>query len=112
MRRSIRLLFDPVGGLALIADEGEVEMSGYLPTDQGWAKAEVRLRAILSSWHQSRRYRPEASQYRNNPVRSSRQTDLNREFKKPRYTEWQWFLIPLLAFTVIDYLCFPLPGWR
>jgi hypothetical protein len=39
MRSSIRLLFDPVVGLALIADEGEVEMSVIFPTDQGWAKA-------------------------------------------------------------------------
>jgi hypothetical protein len=66
-----------------------------LPTD-------TRVRAILSSWHKSRRYRLEAPAH--HPVQAIRQTELNREFKKVRYTEWQWFLIPLLAFTIIHYL--------
>ena len=66
-----------------------------LPTD-------TRLRAMLTSWHKSRRYRSEDQAPRS--VRATRQTELNREFKKVRYREWQWFLIPLLAFTIIHYL--------
>jgi hypothetical protein len=72
-----------------------------LPTD-------TRLRAILSSWHKSRRYRPEATA-QNHPVRVSSHTDLNREFKKTHYSEWHWSLIPLLAFIIIDY--FYLKRW-
>ena len=30
------------------------------------------------------------------------QTELNREFKAERYSGWQWSLIALLAFIVID----------
>jgi hypothetical protein len=75
------------------------------PTDQGLAKTDTRLRAMLSSWHQNSRYRSKAvTQHQNRPVRPSSQTDLNREFKKPRYTEWQSFLIALLVFIVIDCL--------
>jgi hypothetical protein len=65
-----------------------------LPTD-------TRLRAILSSWHKSRRYRPEAPALR--PVRATSQTDLDREFKRPNYIGWQWFFIPLPALTIIHY---------
>jgi hypothetical protein len=68
---------------------------------QGWVRADARLRATLSSWHKSRRYRPEDPAH---PVRATSQTELNREFKKVRFTEWQWFLIPLLAFAIIHYL--------
>jgi hypothetical protein len=45
----------------------------------------------LSSWHRRRR----------RSVRPASQTDLNREFKSPRHIEWQWFLVPLLTFTII-----------
>ena len=68
--------------------------------------ADIRLRSILSFWLQSRGYRSVAAlHYRNLLVRSSSQTDLNREFKGQRRIGWNWFLIALLAFTVIDYLC-------
>jgi hypothetical protein len=78
------------------------------PTGQGSAKVDIRLRAILSSWHQSRRYRSKAvKQHRSHPVRPSSQTDLNQEFKNPR-SEWRWFLIPLLVFIIIDYLYLPI----
>ena len=72
------------------------------PSDQGLARADIRLRTILSSWYQSSRYRPAAVTHR--PVRNASQTDLNREFKKPRHTEWPSFLIALLVFIVTDFL--------
>ena len=65
-----------------------------LPTD-------TRLRAMLTSWHKSRRYRSEDQAPR--LVRATRQTELNREFKKVRVREWPWFLIPLLVLTILDY---------
>jgi hypothetical protein len=65
-----------------------------LPTD-------TRLRAMLTSWHKSRRYRSEDQAPR--PVRATRQTELNREFKKVRYREWPWFLITLLVLTILDF---------
>ena len=72
----------------------EAQMAN-LPTD-------TRLRAILSSWHNSRRYRPEgAEQHRNCPVRITGQTELNREFETERYSEWRWPLVALLAFMAI-----------
>jgi len=68
--------------------------------------ADIRLRSILSSWYQSRGYRSVAApHYQNLPVRFSSQTDLNREFRRERRIGWNWFLIALLAFTIIDYLC-------
>jgi hypothetical protein len=74
-------------------------------------RADNRLRAILSSWYRRPRYRSEATQYRGRPVPSSRQTELNREFKGgPRFTEWQWFLTALIVLTIIDY--FYLQHWR
>jgi hypothetical protein len=73
-----------------------------LPTD-------TRLRAILSSWHKSRRYRPDGTGQQSRPVKASIQTELNREFKKTRYSEWHWSLITLLAFMIIDY--FYLQRW-
>jgi hypothetical protein len=74
------------------------------------AKADTRLRAMLSSWHKSRGYRSVAApHYRNLPVGFASQTDLNREFRQRRF-EWNWFLIALLAFTVIDYLCLSRSG--
>jgi hypothetical protein len=80
-------------------------MTDFRPTDQGWAKADIRLRAILSSWHQSPRYRTEAAtRHRSGSVRPSSHSDLSREFGRPRHTEWQWFLIPLLVLVVTDYL--------
>jgi hypothetical protein len=39
-------------------------------------------------------------------VRPASQIDLNREFKSPRHIEWQWFLVPLLAFTIIVFSIF------
>ena len=77
--------------------------------DHNKAKAaDIRLRATLSSWHQSRRYRSKAvKQHRSHPVRSSSQTDLNREFENPRI-EWRWFLISLFVFIIIDHLCLPI----
>jgi hypothetical protein len=81
-------------------------VTDFRPTDQGWAKADIRLRATLSSWHQRRRYRLETlTHHRSHSVRYARQTDLNREFRRPRYTEWQWFLVPLLVLVVINCLC-------
>jgi hypothetical protein len=64
-----------------------------------------RLRTILSSWHLSPRYRSEAlTQRRKQPVPSARQTDLNREFKEGwRVTGWQWFVVPLVVLTIIDF---------
>jgi hypothetical protein len=76
-----------------------------LPTDQGLARADIRLRTILSSWYQSSRYRPAAATHRrSHPIRNASQTDLNREFRKPRRTEWPSFLIALLVFIVIDFI--------
>jgi hypothetical protein len=37
-------------------------------------------------------------------VMPATQTDANREFKSPRRTEWQWFVIALVAFAIMDYL--------
>jgi hypothetical protein len=37
-------------------------------------------------------------------VKPATQTDANREFKGPRHTEWQWFVIALVAFAIMDYL--------
>ena len=80
-------------------------------SDQGLPKADTRLRALLSSWQHSRGYRPEvATHYRNRSIRPARYADLNRELAGPRYIEWQWFLIPLLALTIIDF--FYLQHWR
>jgi hypothetical protein len=76
-------------------------------TDKGLAKTDTRLRAVLSSWRQRRRYRLQAStHHRSHPVRAASHANLNREFRGPRYIEWQWFLIPLLALTIIDFLYF------
>ena len=67
-------------------------------------EVDARLRETLSSWHQRRRYRPEArTHHRSHPIRYARQIDLNREFRGPRYTEWQWFLVPLITFTVVHF---------
>jgi hypothetical protein len=80
-------------------------MTGPRPMGQGLDKADVQLRSTLSSWRQRRRYRAEAStRYRRDRVKDSSQTDLDRELKREHYTEWQWFLIPLLALTIIDFL--------
>jgi len=93
--------------------EGEGEMSDPRPTDQGLARADIRLRTILSSWYQSSRYRPAGVTHRrSHAVRNASQTDLNREFKKPRHTEWPWSLIALLVFIVIDCLYSQRWGWR
>jgi len=68
--------------------------------------ADNRIRAILSSWYRSGRYRSgrfEATS-EDNHVPSSRETELNREFKEaPWFHESQWFLVPLIALTIIDY---------
>jgi hypothetical protein len=68
-----------------------------------------RLRAILSSWYRRPRYYRSETQHQ--PVPSSRQTELNREFARaPRVIVWQWFLIALIVLTIIDY--FYLQHWR
>jgi hypothetical protein len=72
-------------------------MTDSRPTDQkSGVRADIRLRAILSSWHQSRGFRSvAATHYRRRAVRNASQTDLNREFKKQRHADWRWFLISL-----------------
>jgi hypothetical protein len=67
--------------------------------------AENRIRAILSSWYRSGRYRSDAlKQHQRYHVPSSRETELNREFKEaPWFHESQWFLVPLIALTIVDY---------
>jgi hypothetical protein len=70
-------------------------------------RADNRLRAILSSWYRRPRYRSETQ---HPPVPSSRQTELNREFKEgPRFIGWQWFLVSLSVLTIIDF--FYLQRW-
>ena len=66
-------------------------------------QADNRLRAILSSWHLSPRYRSEAlTQHHHRPVPSSHWRELDREFKETAV--WQWFLFSLISFTIIDFL--------
>jgi hypothetical protein len=38
-------------------------------------------------------------------VKLATQTDAKREFKYPRHTGWQWFVVTLVAFAIMDYLC-------
>ena len=73
------------------------EMTGTDDTERGLISADTRLRAVLTSWYQSRRYRP------GTPPRPSTQTDMNREFENSRNASWQWFLVALFLFTTIDY---------
>jgi hypothetical protein len=40
-------------------------------------------------------------------VKPATQSDANREFKSPRHTEWQWFVIALVMFAIMDFLT----GW-
>jgi hypothetical protein len=35
-------------------------------------------------------------------VADAKQTDANREFKSQQLTGWQWFVMALIAFTIID----------
>jgi len=72
-------------------------MTGTDDTERGLISVDTRLRAVLTSWYQSRRYRP------GTPPRPSTQTDMNREFKNSRNASWQWFLVALFLFTTIDY---------
>jgi hypothetical protein len=73
------------------------------------ARADNRLRAILSSWYRRPRYYRSETQH--HPVPSSRQTELNREFERgARFVVWQWSLTALIVLTVIDY--FYLQHWR
>jgi hypothetical protein len=69
-------------------------------------QADNRLRAILSSWHLSPRYRSEAlTQHHVRPVPSSHWRELDRELKETsRFAVWQWFLFSLIGFTIIDFL--------
>ena len=78
--------------------QGEGEMTDPLRTDD-------RVRAILSSWYRSPRYRSKVmTQHWNRSVPSSRQTELNRELKEgPRFSEWQWFVVPLAVLAIIDF---------
>jgi hypothetical protein len=39
-------------------------------------------------------------------VRDATQTDLKREFNRRGQTSWQWGIAALVAFTILDYLCF------
>jgi hypothetical protein len=39
-------------------------------------------------------------------VRDSMQTDIRREFERRGHTDWQWVTAALLAFSILDYLCF------
>ena len=68
-------------------------------------RTDDRVRAILSSWYRSPRYRSEVmTQHWNRSVPSSRQTELNRELKEgPRFSEWQWFVVPLVVLAIIDF---------
>jgi hypothetical protein len=45
-------------------------------------------------------------------IRDAKHTDLNREFKRPRHTEWQWFIIVLLPLAMMDYLCLGLKAMK
>jgi hypothetical protein len=68
-------------------------------------EADNRIRTILSSWYRSGRYRSDAlKQHQNYDVPSSRETELIREFKEaPWFHESRWFIISLIALTIIDY---------
>jgi hypothetical protein len=74
-------------------------------------RSDTRLRTILTSWYRSPRYRSEAlMQHRRRPVLQSSQTELNRELeRKSHFTEWQWFLVSLIVFMIVDY--FYLQRW-
>jgi hypothetical protein len=81
-------------------------MTGSSPKDQ--SQMDIRLRTILSSWHQNPRYRAVAlTRYRSQPVKLASHTDLDRELKGPRYAEWKWVVITLLVLTFLDYLFLP-----
>jgi hypothetical protein len=72
-------------------------------------RVDTRLRAILSSWYRRPRYYRSESQHQ--PVPSSRETELNREFERgPRFIVWRWSLLSLIVLTIIDY--FYLQPWR
>jgi len=66
-----------------------------------------RKRIAVRWLDQRRRYRLEASTHdRNHPIRPAIHANLNREFRGPRYIEWQSYLIPLLDLTIIDFFYF------
>jgi hypothetical protein len=78
--------------------KGEGEMIDSIGDDN-------RIRATLSNWYRSGRYRSDAlKQLQIYRVPSSRTTELNREFKEaPWFYGTQWFLVPLIAFTIMDF---------
>jgi hypothetical protein len=42
----------------------------------------------------------------------AKRTDGNREFKRQVYTEWQSFVIVLVVFAILDYLCLGLKAMK
>jgi hypothetical protein len=38
--------------------------------------------------------------------RDATQTDLKREFESRGRSDWRWYITALLAFSILDYLCF------
>jgi hypothetical protein len=63
---------------------------------EGWQAASIR--ASITACPETR------SSEKSSPRSARPHANLNREFKGPRYIEWQWFLIPLVALTIIDFL--------
>jgi hypothetical protein len=71
---------------------------------------DIRLRALLSSWKQSRGSRSLAAHYRKQLVPNAGQTDLNREFANRGRASAEWFLIALTLLAAIDYFCLRIGG--
>jgi hypothetical protein len=40
----------------------------------------------------------------------AKQTDANKEFERQRRTEWQWFMVALIGFTIIGFLYLSISG--
>jgi hypothetical protein len=45
-------------------------------------------------------------------IRATRERKANREFESSRLTGWQWFVVTLAAFTMMDYLCLGLKAMK
>ena len=81
-------------------------MTDSSPKDQ--SQTDIRLRTMLSSWHQSPRYRSAAlTRHRSRAVKLASHTDLDQELKEPRYAEWKLVVVTLLVLTFLDYLFLP-----
>jgi hypothetical protein len=39
-------------------------------------------------------------------ARDAAQKDIRREFESRGHADWQWWIAALLAFAILDYLCF------